>query len=725
MKKYNFTEEPFARAFLENPCKTMGERIALGCIEAAKYMKVEFPAYFLPDISYDADNSAVNYKWTTDLEVDPKRYGRVIEKHPQDEKELSELYAKMRQYDTVNFWLNSRNAEYIRYSDAVCCWGGRWHGHSNPDFGKFLKLGTNGLRRQIEEYSKKNPEAESFYNSCRLSLDAVDILFRRVRDEALRAAAAEKDGDRRRELERMADVYALLPQKPAWDMYSAMLMFWVIFGVMGYDSPGNFDRYMIDYFNASPESENRLMLDRFLEGSKAHRIWNLCISGSDENWNDTTNDLSYMLLEMVTEKGYDTPNLTLRVHRNTPERLWKMAVKSISTGTGLPSLYNDEVVCPALEKIGIPPQHSHLYCMNGCNQIDIFGKSHMGLEDGEVSFAKVLELTLHDGCDMLYTEPKRVAESLGDPADCESFEEFLQLYFRRLEAASDVACAGANASAEMYARMIPSGLKSCLLEGCIEKGRDYKNGGPLYGHAQILIEGLADAADSLYAVKKLVYDEKKYTLSELIEALRANYEGYDKLWHDFAFCDKFGNDIPEADALCARITDHFNAYLQTKRCFRGGVFTGGCSTFNRAADYGIHTSALPNGKRRGETNFADSIAATPGCDRKGPTALLKSLMHYNQTLPVSGFVTQLKFSKKSFGTEKGMAAFEQLAKVYFENGGQMLSVNVVDRQQLLAAQKNPEKYKNLVVRVGGYSALFCDLPADLQQNIIDRTEYTL
>ena len=177
------------------------------------------------------------------------------------------------------------------------------------------------------------------------------------------------------------------------------------------------------------------------------------------------------------------------------------------------------------------------------------------------------------------------------------------------------------------------------------------------------------------------------------------------------------------DILCADVVDHWFQYLKTKNTFRGGIYTGGCSTFSRAADYGRRTGALPNGRKNGDSNLADSIAAVPGCDKLGPTASINSMLHYRQTEACSGFVTQMKFNSDLFRSEEGMKLFVNMAKVYFEGGGQQLSINVVDRETLLAAQKEPEKYAGLIVRVGGYSDYFCNLSPDLQQNIIDRSSF--
>ncbi len=724
MKHFSFEIEPFGRAFIENREKSMEERVGAAMKEAANYLPIDFPANcMLPTVGSAPVNGAFRYRYGEGIGFDGERFDRLLEEYPEHTKELTairdELYP-------LCFGVRShrmKDEADLRLKQAMACWGGDWGGHANPDYDRYLHMGTNGIRAYIAECRKKNPGRDGFYDGCRDAMDALDIVGGRIRELAEAHAAADTEGQT--EWQRIADTFARIPMEPAYDMYSACMMFWMLFTLDGVDSPGRFDQFMIDYYRTSTEKENRTMIRRILEAIHNVRGWNLCLSGSDENGKDETNELSYLVLELVTQMGYQTPNLTVRVHRGTPDALWRASVECIATGIGLPALYNDEVVCPALEAIGITPEDSHDYCMNGCNQIDIMGKSHMGLEDGEVNLAKVLELTLHNGCDTVSGNPEPIGGRIGDPRDCETFEEFLALFFRQSEFVTDAAVRMSNTAQEVFAKFNPNPLRSCLIQGCLEKGRDYKWGGPLYGHGQILAEGIADTADALYAIKTLVFEQKKYTMDEMITALNDNFEGHEELWRDCKNAPKFGNDIPEADTLCARIVDHLFTYLKTKTTFRGGVFTGGCSPYTRAAANGRATGALPNGRRRGDAAFADSIAAVPGCDRKGPTAALRSMMCYNQTEACSGFVTQMKFDKKLFSREHGIEAFIRLAKTYFAGGGQQLAVNVLDRETLLAAQKNPDQYPNLIVRVGGYSDYFCHLSRDLQQNVIDRSEFAI
>ncbi|MBP5299922.1 MAG: hypothetical protein J6Y80_00825, partial [Victivallales bacterium] len=683
--KYPFDFEPFGRAFAEHCGEPQAVRLAHALRESAKYRPIEWPeGFMLPTVGPVPSNGASFFTSGSGIAYDEKLYARLKQEHPEHQAALAEIRQTVIAAST---WKNIRESfspEEWRLVQSHACWGGTWIGHGTPDYGRLLRLGTNGLRDYLEDCRAKNPGHEDFYLACRLTMDALDILGDRILATARQNSQIA--GPRQAEWRRIQNDFRRIPRQGAFDMHSAAMYFWLLFSFNSIDSPERMDQFMYEFYRVSPPEESEEMVTRLLEAMHHVRAWNLCLSGSDAAWHDETNDLSYLILRKVKELRYQTPNLTVRVHRNTPERLWKLSAECLATGNGLPAIYNDEVVCPALEKLGIPPAESHEYCLNGCNQIDIFGKSHMGLEDGEVNLAKVLELTLHEGVDYAATPPEPIAPSFGSPLAATSFAQFLELYFRTLDHIIDFTCGIANRCQEIYARVVPNPLRSCLIQDCLETARDYKNGGPRYGHGQILAEGIADAADSLWAIKTLVFDQQKYSMAELVAALEDDFVGYEALWHDFKKCQKFGNDLPEPDEFCAQIVDHFMQELKKHRTFRGGIYTGGCSPFARAAENGAACAALPNGKRAHEANFADAIGATPGNDTHGPTALLKSLMHYRQTEAGSGFITQLKFAKSLFCNEKGMNAFIALAKAYFDNGGQQLSINVLDRQALLDAR---------------------------------------
>ncbi len=712
--------DPILFGFFDDENLEIAERTGIALKEAAKYCPITFGDRVMPTVRLWGDVAVGNFNFASSIGFWLGNAENLIKKYPEGEAEIRALIKKAQKYDRLkNISAKTTDGERV-LMDGSAGGGEGWGGHSNPDFGRIIDLGTEGIREMIAKYKEINTEdTDWFYRGCEYTLDALDILGDRFLTLAKELYEKCDDAEDKKRYAAAVKAFEVVPRKPAYDFTSACMVFLMVYTFDGIDSPGRFDQYMIRPYRASADKEEAIdILDRLWDVFHSVRAWNLCLSGSDENWNDDTNELTYEVLKMAAKKKYQTPNITLRIHRNTPEKLWDAAVETLSSGIGMPALYNDEVVCPALEKIGIPPHHSHLYCMNGCNQIDIMGKSHMGLEDGEVSLAKVLEFTLLNGESF---NRRAFSFKSGDASKFESFDELWQAFDSQLQYVIHFVCQGANNFQQRRAAYTPNPLRSCLIEGCLEKGRDYRNGGPLYGHGQILAETVADCGDSLWAIKKKVFIEKKYTMEEIVTALKADFEGYEEMRHELASCEKFGNDVPECDEMTTKATNRFFELLKRHRTYRGGIFTGGCSTFCRAADYGRRLGALPNGHRGAEPLVADSIAATPGCDTHGPTALIKSVLGYNHTDSCSGFVFQIKFDKKVFATEKGRETFKALAKSYFAGGGQQYTATVVSAEDLLDAKVNPDAHRDLIVRVGGYSAYFVLLEEGLQDNIIART----
>ncbi|MBQ6788937.1 MAG: hypothetical protein IJO81_01980 [Clostridia bacterium] len=709
--------DPMLYGFFKDESLELGERIAMALVEFARTCDISFDRSYFP--CFEFASKTTRFSFSDSLSYNWNSIPSLIEEHPELADELNVLGQKLKNLEEKKSIL--RDARYHVKADAQAIWGGGWGGHSNPDYGRLVNIGTEGVRAKIAECKKLgNPDSDWFYRACEMIMDAFDILGERFLELARSLAATETDPKIKKYYEDAARAFEVVPKKPAYDFVSAAHSFSLHFVADGNDSPGRFDQYMWRAWELTEnKDEARDAIERLWENFHDRRSWNLCLAGSDENWNDESNELTYEILRIAREKKYQTPNITLRVHRNTPEVLWDAITDTLASGIGMPALYNDDVVCPALEKIGIPDYDSHDYCMNGCNQIDIFGKSHMGLEDGEVNFAKCLEYALHNGVNDMNGNQDSIPT--GDLRNAETYEEVERAFLEQMEYLTYLACNSANNAQHARANYGPNPLRSCFIDGCLEKGIDYRNGGPLYGHGQILSEGMPDTGDSLWAIKKLVFIEKKYTMAQLIDALCANFEGYDELHHDFKNCEKFGNDIPEVDDITARINNRFFQILKRNHTYRGGIYTGGCSTFSRAAGYGANTAALPNGKKKGESLLADSIAATPGCDTHGPTSLIKSVLKYDHVEAGSGFVFQNKFDKKIFNTEKGRESFKALAKAFFAGGGQQYTVTVVSREELLDAMENPDAHRDLIVRVGGYSAYFVQLDRGLQENVIART----
>lgn len=712
--------EPFAVGYLNSPVDDREYRIAYGMLTCAEHI----PLTLDPDRFFACHafaDTGVEYLYGSGIQVNPHILDREISQYPDLAGELLSVKEYFTPLDTRGMILNCLTQTQKDFAQAkVCIPMGDWGGHANPDYDMLLRLGTNGLREKNQKYRQFNPGKDTFYDALLLGLDVLDTLAARYRQLALQTAETAGPDSRERLL-RIADAFTNVPMNPPRDFFEACQMFWLAFCFNGIDSPGRFDQFMWEYYQKSDEADRRLCLEAIWQLFQETRTWNLCISGCDEAGNDMTNQLSYDILEVARKYKYETPNLTMRTHKNTPEKLWNSAIETIATGIGMPALYNDESVCPALEALGIPAADSHNYCLNGCNQIDIFGKSHMGLEDGDISLAKCLELTLHNGyCPNLQ---KMLGLATGDPAGFRTYEELWDAYRRQVEYVVDLAVDGANMAQEIYAVHAPNPYRSNLIQGCIETGRDYKNRGPVYGHGQFLTEGLADTINSLAVLKHFVFETQEYTMAQVVDALNRNWHGYEEMQQKFLRFSRFGNDNEFVDRIAADVQKHYFGYLLTKETWRGGIYGGGCSPFDRAAVFGGAISAMPCGRSNDSTLLADSIGPVPGTDRNGPTAMLKSVLNYDQSLAKSGFVLQMRFSKTQFDTPEGKQAFLNLAKTYFANGGQQLSVNVLSAEELRDAQEHPENYPDLVVRVGGFSARFTGLDRELQNNIIARTEY--
>lgn len=721
MKIYEL--EPFAVGFMEADRNDRGYRIACGIKKFAENvpLKIDTSEWFV-GLGGNWGNAKIKHSRDAGIRAREEDRQQQLEHFPSLAADINRIYDYFTPLDLEDHIRNNVKTETERMLDRhFCCWGAGG-GHSNPDYELFLRVGTTGLREKIQRFRTIHTDKDDFYDALSLCLDAIEILSARYQAlaEKMMPLANQEDA---KILTRIISAFDNIPYHTPRNFFEAAQMFWLLFSFLDIDSPGLFDLTMGTYYQDHDKEDRYHCLEKLWQLFFKTRTWNLCISGSDEFGNVFVNDLTYDVLRVAREFRYNTPNITMRMSKNTPKELWEAAVDTIATGIGMPAIYNDECVCTALEAIGIPASDAHKYCMNGCNQIDIFGKSHMGLEDGEINMAKALEFVLFNG--VCQNSQLKLGLETGDPSTFETFDDFYAAYIKQVSYLADTIVNVSNKCQEAYSIHAPHPWRSLFTQGCIEKGLDMKNKGPIYGHGQILTEGMADSADSLSAIKHFVYDEKKYTMAELVSALKANFESWDDLYRDFSTYVKFGNDISSADEMYVNISDYVYRYFRNKPTFRGGYFGVGCSTFYRAPDYGIRLGALPNGKKKGDALLTDSIGATPGRDKNGPTALLNSVLKANQYLATSGNVMQMRFSKSQFNTPSGKAAFINLAKTYFNEGGQTLQVNVVSKEELLDALDHPENHENLIVRVGGFSQYFNKLSRDQKDNIIQRTEITM
>ncbi|MAE18512.1 hypothetical protein CMK12_06200 [Candidatus Poribacteria bacterium] len=356
-----------------------------------------------------------------------------------------------------------------------------------------------------------------------------------------------------------------------------------------------------------------------------------------------------------------------------------------------------------------------MYAMNGCSQVDIQGRSHMGLADSEVNLLKCLELTLNNGFNPL--RGRQITPKTGD--NFQSFDDLISAYKKQVEYATMRVCRAANIVQKAHAETSPNLFRSLFIDDCIKKGINFKDGGPRYNHGQILTQGIGNTADSLAAIKKLVFEEKRISMTELMDAMKNDFP--DEQFRQILIngVPKYGNDDDYVDAFAREIVDYFYTELNKHQTWRGGIYGGGSIVFTRAASFGSNVRASPDG-RRARTILADSVGPTRGQDKNGPTAMFKSVAKTPQALAQSTHLLNVKFTPSMLrkSKEKVIALF----KTYFAEGGQQIQVNVVDKETLWKAKSDPDGYRNLVVRVGGFSAYFTQLSHEHQDCIIARTE---
>ena len=397
----NLKDEPFASGYINCKSNNIAMKVAFGMLRQAIDMPLSIEeTWKLAALKHpDQDGrgkQGVFYQFGRGIVVKTKILEDKIRNNPENAEEYSYILRFFDGKGTQQHVLDAFSDLEKLQRDSNAWWGGYWGGHANIDFGMLVHEGTDALRAKADNYKKIHSDVAEWYDAVKVALDAIDVLGERFRIIA-NNKANECDESKKYIYNRIAKALTVVPKKAAVDFFSAVQSFIIFYSFDGIDSPGAFDQYMVEYFEQSDPDERMEILEGLWEFFHDTRAWNLCIGGSDELWNDKTNTLSYAILEVAAHKYYQTPNLTLRWHRNTSDEFLRAAAKSIATGNGLPALYNDEAVCPALEAQGIPKEDSHLYAMNGCNQIDIQGKSHMGLEDGEICLLKCLEYALFDG----------------------------------------------------------------------------------------------------------------------------------------------------------------------------------------------------------------------------------------------------------------------------------------------------------------------------------------
>lgn len=674
-------------------------------------------------------------------------------------------------------------------------------GHVTVHYDQVLELGLKGIKEKARkemadcsfgdaDYAAKMTFLEAVLISC----DAVITYAKRYAILAASMAERETNAIRKKELLEISRICDRVPENPAQSFQEACQSFWFIQQLLQVESsghsisPGRFDQYMYPFYEKDIRAGkltreyaqelidciwvklndlNKCRDAASAEGFAGYSLFqNLIVGGQTAEGRDATNDLSFMCITASEHVFLPQPSLSIRVWNGSSRELLMRAAQLTRTGIGLPAYYNDEVIIPALVNRGISMDDARNYNIIGCVEPQVGGKTDGWHDAAFFNMCRPLEMVFSNG----YDRGKLASIQTGDVESFRTFEEFYEAYRQQMEYNISLLVNADNAIDKAHAILCPLPFESCLVEDCMKRGISAQEGGAIYNFTGPQGFGIANVADSLYTVKKLVFEEKKVTMRELKQALEMNYgkgldaitagevaiqvgksleaagqevtpeiialtikqvltmelpqtqkKRYQEILDMIDELPKFGNDIDEVDALAREAAYLYTRPLEKYTNPRGGRFQAGLYPVSANVPLGAQTGATPDG-RLAHTPVADGVSPTSGRDVNGPTAACNSVAKLDHAIASNGTLFNMKMHPTAMSGQKGLENFVSLIRGYFDQKGMHMQFNVVDRQTLLDAQKHPEKYSGLVVRVAGYSALFTTLSKSLQDDIIRRTE---
>jgi pyruvate formate-lyase/glycerol dehydratase family glycyl radical enzyme len=629
-------------------------------------------------------------------------------------------------------------------------------GHTVLD-DKIYRKGFIDFKRDIQ----RSLERLDFFNDPqaydkREQLKAMDIcadaLIRfaeRHSEKARELAGHEPDPGRKQELERIAEVCSHVPAHAPRDFWEALQYYWFVhLGVTielnPWDAfnPGKLDQHLYPFYKKglakgtlTCEQAQELLQCFWIkfnnqpappkvgvtaaESSTYTDFAQINLGGVKPDGSDAVNEVSFLILDVIEEMRLLQPSSSIQVSKKNPDRFIKRAVKIIRTGFGQPSVFNTDVVVQEMIRVGKSVVDARCGGTSGCVETGAFGKENYNLT-GYFNMPKVLEITLNNGVDP--RTGHRIGLETGDPAQFETFEDLFEAYQKQLNYFVDIKIRGNNVVERLYARYMPAPFLSLLIDDCIAKGKDYHDGGTRYDTSYIQGVGMGTMADALTAIKYHVFDQEILTMEELLAALRDNFEGNERMRQMLLNkTPRYGNDDDYADEVMVSV---FNAYFNAidgRKNTRGGTYRINLLPTTVHVYFGSVIGATPDG-RKAELPLSEGISPVQGADRRGPTAVIKSVAKMDH-VRTGGTLLNQKFTPQLLQNDDDLDKLVQLVRTYFKLDGHHIQFNVVDAGTLRNAQENPEQYRDLIVRVAGYSDYFCDLGKALQDEIIARTEH--
>lgn len=609
----------------------------------------------------------------------------------------------------------------VEESGAAFCQ--HYNGHMVMDYEYAFKKGLAGIASDIRHYKDVNG-ADSFYDALLLTIEGMSAYIMRHSELARELLNRRECGYDAHRLRMIADCCESISSKPPRSFYEAVQLQWFIMQFADYDSFGRYDQYLFPFYEASVgngdisrDIAKEYVKDVMRRIDENGSIINMTIGGTDRQGNTAVNELTYIVMEATREMRFKGPNLCLRLTASSEKRLWDNVAENLSTGQALPALYNDEVFPAMLKKYGVHPEDADDYCLAGCSQAIIPGKSNYSCDMGIYTPLKMLELALFDGYD--HRLGKQVSIKTGDAGRFVSFEEVMAAYKKQMKY-----CVKAGVALNNHDNLARKGFLSCVrtifTHPCIERGKGIFDGGAQYYGVHGEVAGITNTANALAAIKEFVFDRKLLTMGTLLTALRENFFGYENIRAMLKDCPaKFGNDRAFVDNLRGALARDIYNEISSFRDTNGWVHWPGEVIFNYYYDQGKYCIASADGRDAGSV-LADSAGPSQGTDVSGPTAVINSALKLPHDLLYTSINLNLKFPRKLWDSARQKII--SLFVVYFAHSGSQLQINVLDRDELLRAMECPEMYRGLIVRVGGYSAYFTQLPEEFQREIISRTE---
>jgi pyruvate formate-lyase/glycerol dehydratase family glycyl radical enzyme len=647
-------------------------------------------------------------------------------------------------------------------------------GHILPDVEGWLRWGMGGLRAQMEAARSRlqapdNPQSSVighqssavrrpssvsqavFYDAASIALKAAGKLISRYADLAEQMANETDDSTRRAELIDIAVRCRWLTEHPARNFPEALQAVWFLFALLQVESnassfsPGRLDQYLLPYLEADLAAGNLTLAEAqawlellwlkfneivLLRSSASARYFagfpigfNIVVGGQTPDGADATNLLSFMCLRAQADLGLTQPNLSIRIHRGSPQEFLRAAAHVVGCGSGMPQVFNDEVIIPGQLRHGIEPEDARNYAVVGCVELSTPGKALGWSDSAMFNMARILELTLFGGRDPQTGEQLGLETPLLD--EMRSFDEFEAAYDAQLAHFVALMVKGCNVVDAIHAELLPSPFLSLVIQDCVERGVDVTAGGAYYNFSGPQGVQIANVADSLAAVRQAVFEEHWVSAEDLPDVLRNDF-GRDEALRQRLIrrAPKYGNDDERVDALAQRWGDRYSELVSQHPTIRGGSYQPGFYTVSAHVPMGAAVGALPDGRRAGEPLADGGLSPMTGRDRLGPTAVLRSVSKLNLELASNGTLLNMKFLPSFFQGSEALDKFVFLLRSFCSLRIPHVQFNVVSADTLRLAQARPEDYGSLVVRVAGYSAYFTELDRTLQDEIIARTEFS-